>query len=52
MPATAKPAAVPAEPSEALPEWDLSALYAAPDDPALEADLAWAGERAKAFQQA
>jgi oligoendopeptidase F len=24
-----------------LPEWDLSALYAAPDDPALAADMAW-----------
>lgn len=51
MPAKAKPATVLAKTSEGLPEWDLSALYAAPDDPALEADLAWAGERAKAFQE-
>jgi len=54
MPAKARPAApaIPAATSQALSEWDLSALYAAPDDPALEADLAWAGERAKAFQEA
>ena len=54
MPAKARPAApaIPAATSQALPEWDLSALYAAPDDPALDADLAWAGERAKAFQEA
>ena len=24
--------------AEALPEWDLSALYASPDDPAIERD--------------
>lgn len=54
MPAKADPASplAPATSPQALPEWDLSALYAAPDDPALEADLAWAGERAKAFQEA
>ncbi|MDX9859530.1 MAG: M3 family oligoendopeptidase [Rhodospirillales bacterium] len=53
MPANANSATTaPAAPSDSLPEWDLSALYAAPDDPALEADLTWAGERAKAFQEA
>jgi oligoendopeptidase F len=32
-----------------LPEWDLSALYAAPDDPALGADLAWLKTEGAAF---
>jgi len=30
--------------------WDLSDLYASPTDPSLEADLARALERAKAFE--
>jgi oligoendopeptidase F len=32
-----------------LPEWDLSALYAAPDDPQLGADMAWLAEAGAAF---
>jgi oligoendopeptidase F len=32
-----------------LPEWDLSALYAGPDDPALEADMGWLAEEGSAF---
>ncbi|MFT9257617.1 MAG: M3 family oligoendopeptidase [Acetobacter sp.] len=35
----------------ALPRWDLSALYAGMDDPALEADLLAAAEQARAFGQ-
>jgi oligoendopeptidase F len=32
-----------------LPEWDLSALYAAPDDPALARDMAWLATEGAAF---
>ncbi len=35
----------------ALPSWDLSDLYKAPDDAALTADLARAEEQARAFQE-
>jgi len=35
-----------------LPEWDLSDLYAAPDSPALEADLVRAGREAAEFRAA
>ena len=31
----------------ALPEWDLSALYASPDDPAIERDLEAAAAAAR-----
>lgn len=37
-------------PADSLPEWDLSGLYAAPDAPELEADIAWAAAHAKSFQ--
>ncbi len=37
---------------QALPEWNLSDLYRAPDDPALSADLDRAEAEAKAFQSA
>ncbi|MCM5556801.1 M3 family oligoendopeptidase [Pleomorphomonas sp. JP5] len=33
--------------AEALPEWDLSALYASPDDPAIERDIETAADAAK-----
>ncbi len=33
-----------------LPEWDLSDLYASPEDPALEADLTKAMQQAEAFR--
>ena len=36
----------------ALPEWDLSDLYPAPDSPQLEADLSAMAKAAEAFQQA
>jgi oligoendopeptidase F len=36
--------------AEALPAWDLSDLYAAPEDPKLAADLGAAETEAKAFQ--
>lgn len=39
-------------PAEALPAWDLSDLYAGPDDPRLEADLAAAEAEARAFESA
>jgi hypothetical protein len=32
-----------------LPEWDLSALYAGPDDPALAADMDWLRDEGAAF---
>lgn len=32
--------------AEALPEWDLSALYASPDDPSIERDIQVAGDSA------
>jgi oligoendopeptidase F len=32
--------------AEALPEWDLSALYASPDDPSIERDIQVAGDAA------
>lgn len=32
--------------AEALPEWDLSALYASPDDPSIERDVQVAGDSA------
>jgi oligoendopeptidase F len=32
-----------------LPEWDLSALYASPDDPALKRDLDWLEEAAASY---
>jgi oligoendopeptidase F len=32
-----------------LPEWDLSALYAGPDDPRIAADLAWLREEGARF---
>jgi len=35
-----------------MPEWDLSDLYASPDDPKLDADLKECDARAKAFQEA
>ncbi len=38
--------------AEALPAWDLSDLYPAPDSPAVEADFTRAAEQAKAFQAA
>ena len=40
----------PASGAEAV-RWDLSPLYAGPDDPALEAEVTRAGERAKAFAE-
>jgi oligoendopeptidase F len=39
-------------PAEALPAWDLSDLYAAPDDPKLAADLDKAEAEARAFEAA
>ncbi|CAI9418468.1 hypothetical protein ANOBCDAF_04262 [Pleomorphomonas sp. T1.2MG-36] len=33
--------------AEALPEWDLSALYASPDDPAIERDIEAAADAAR-----
>ena len=33
--------------AEALPEWDLSALYASPDDPAIERDVEAAANAAR-----
>jgi len=47
-----KTAATRADDREDLPEWDLTALYASPQSPDLEADLAWALERSKAFAAA
>ncbi|WP_374440683.1 M3 family oligoendopeptidase [Stella sp.] len=47
MASNAAPAAI-----DALPEWDLSDLYPAPDSPALQADLARAAADAKAFRAA
>lgn len=38
--------------SAGLPEWNLADLYAGPDDPALETDLAAADADARDFQQA
>ncbi|WP_370676764.1 M3 family oligoendopeptidase [Pleomorphomonas sp. PLEO] len=35
--------------AEVLPEWDLSALYASPDDPAIEGDIQAAGDAAAAL---
>ncbi len=35
-----------------LPEWDLGELYTAPDSPAIQADLDWAGTQAKDFNAA
>ena len=51
---TSMPVLSAAEPSApggeaALPEWDLTALYAAPDDPAVTADLDRAIDLADAF---
>ncbi len=43
--------AAPSE-TDALPEWDLTDLYAAPTDPAIEADLAAAAARSRAFASA
>ncbi|MCU1462566.1 MAG: oligoendopeptidase pepF/M3 family [Acidimicrobiales bacterium] len=42
--------AAPASGAEGV-RWDLTPLYVGPDDPALEADLTTAGERAKAFAE-
>jgi oligoendopeptidase F len=39
-------------PPESLPAWDLSDLYASPDDPRAMADLTQAEQSAKAFAQA
>ena len=39
-------------PAATLPIWDLSDLYASPDDPAIAADLARAEQTAKGFAQA
>ena len=39
-------------PGEALPRWDLSDLYPAPDSPAVERDFAAAAREAKAFAAA
>ena len=39
-------------PGEALPSWDLTDLYAAPDDPAIERDLARAEAEAETFAAA
>jgi len=49
-PSAAEPAegALPPDPQD-LPEWDLNDLYSAPDSAELKADLARAGEDAKAF---
>ena len=49
-PTAAEPAeaALPPDPQD-LPEWDLNDLYSAPDSAELKADLARAGEDAKAF---
>ncbi|MEO1190860.1 MAG: M3 family oligoendopeptidase [Pseudomonadota bacterium] len=41
----------PTEDLGALPEWDLSDLYAGPKDPALESDLKTAETEAQAFRQ-
>ncbi len=51
---TARPTGGPkgGSPAEALPAWDLSDLYAAPDDPKLAADLDRAAAEAKAFRAA
>jgi oligoendopeptidase F len=38
--------------AEALPVWNLADLYRSPDDPAIEADLAQAEQRARAFAAA
>ena len=35
---------------DTLPEWDLSDLYRGRDDPGIEADLAAAGDDAKALE--
>jgi oligoendopeptidase F len=35
--------------AEVLPEWDLSALYSGPDDPAIQRDIQAASEAASAF---
>jgi len=48
----AKQAETMEKPKETLPDWDLSHLYAGPDAPELEADLAWAMERSKAVRAA
>ncbi len=37
---------------QALPSWDLSDLYPAPESPAVEADFAWAEQTARAFATA
>jgi oligoendopeptidase F len=42
---------LPAAATSSLPTWDLSDLYAGPDDPAVQADLAKADQLAKAFAQ-
>jgi oligoendopeptidase F len=44
------PAAPALEESEALPEWDLADLYASPDAPEIEADLAWARGEAEQLE--
>ncbi len=38
--------------NETLPSWDLSDLFTSPEDPAIEATLAAAGEAARAFEAA
>ena len=43
-------ATAPAAPATALPSWDLTDLYAAPTDPAIEADLARATADAQTFR--
>ena len=49
MAAEAGPASSSAQGTSTLPRWDLSALYAGMDDPALQADLAAATAAAKSF---
>ncbi len=45
-------AAEASEEAMSLPEWNLSELYAAPDAPAIQADLHWAETQAKDFNAA
>ncbi|MSO84927.1 MAG: M3 family oligoendopeptidase [Rhodospirillales bacterium] len=40
-----------ARPHKALPRWSLADLYAGPDDPRLEADVAWVAERSRELER-
>ncbi|MEQ8227142.1 MAG: M3 family oligoendopeptidase [Rhodospirillales bacterium] len=51
-PRTPETAAAATAPSDDLPRWNLADLYQGTDDPAIETDLAWAGDAAKAFSDA